>query len=85
MPNAMTLEQSARYGKARHVRRGLIVVIVIAVVLLLGRGWAAQRRFLSQVQGQLAADFELTALDGDTVRVADYRGKPVVLAFWAVG
>jgi cytochrome c biogenesis protein CcmG/thiol:disulfide interchange protein DsbE len=33
--------------------------------------------------GQVAPDFELETLDGGTVRLSDYRGRPVVLNFWA--
>jgi len=32
--------------------------------------------------GELAPDFELTDVNGDLIRLSDYRGsKPVVLAF----
>lgn len=34
-------------------------------------------------QGQLAPDFELKTLDGETVKLSDYRGKRVMLNFWA--
>lgn len=34
-------------------------------------------------QGDLAPDFELTTLDGKTVKLSDYRGKTVLLNFWA--
>ena len=33
--------------------------------------------------GDLAPDFELTTLAGDTVKLSDYRGKTVMLNFWA--
>lgn len=31
--------------------------------------------------GELAPDFELYDVGGSTVRLSDYRGKPVLLAF----
>lgn len=31
--------------------------------------------------GELAPDFELYDVEGNTVRLSDFRGKPVVLAF----
>lgn len=34
-------------------------------------------------RGDLAPDFELETLDGDTVRLSDFRGKRVMLNFWA--
>jgi peroxiredoxin len=33
--------------------------------------------------GNRAIDFQLPALDGKTVKLSDYRGKPVLLNFWA--
>jgi peroxiredoxin len=34
-------------------------------------------------QGSLAPDFLLESLDGNEVRLSEYRGQPVVLNFWA--
>lgn len=33
--------------------------------------------------GDPAPDFELATLDGGTARLSDYRGRPVILNFWA--
>lgn len=33
--------------------------------------------------GDRAPDFDLPALDGGTVRLADFRGRPLVVNFWA--
>lgn len=34
-------------------------------------------------KGEIAPDFELTTLKGETVRLSDYRGKRVFVNFWA--
>jgi hypothetical protein len=44
-----------------------------------------ERRFVSHVTNRPALDFELDSLDGQKVRLSDYRGKRVLLAFWAFG
>jgi len=33
--------------------------------------------------GQTAPDFEAATLDGKTVRLSDYAGRPIVVNFWA--
>jgi peroxiredoxin len=35
------------------------------------------------LQGKTAPDFELKALDGKTIHLSDYKGKAVLLNFWA--
>lgn len=34
-------------------------------------------------KGETAPDFELTTLDGETVRLSDYKGKKIILNLWA--
>jgi len=34
-------------------------------------------------RGNLAPDFELPTLDGETVHLSDFYGKPIMLNFWA--
>ena len=34
-------------------------------------------------KGEMAPDFELTTLDGERVKLSDYKGKKVILNFWA--
>ncbi len=44
---------------------------------------AAPQRNLPPSVGAEAADFSLTTLDGKTIHLSDYKGRPVVLNFWA--
>lgn len=72
------------------MRRDPFVIIVVAmvVVLMLVVGLKFARRSSPgsasvHTQGGLAPDFTLQSLDGKTVRLSDFHGKPVVLNFWA--
>jgi thiol-disulfide isomerase/thioredoxin len=74
------------------VRRDPVILIVVAMVvsLMLVFGFHMARRSsnpnagkTAQMKGQLAADFNLQSLDGKTVHLSDFRGKAVLLNFWA--
>ena len=68
------------------------IIIVVVVGLL---GWAvydfainneAEQELDPEVgleKGNLAPDFELETVDGETVKLSDFRGKKVLLNFWA--
>ncbi|MGC2063310.1 MAG: TlpA disulfide reductase family protein [Thermodesulfovibrionales bacterium] len=55
-------------------------LFVISILILLP---STQCLAENSGQGSLAPDFELTDLNGKTHRLADYRGKVVIINFWA--
>ncbi len=46
---------------------------------------AKQQELVANLTNKPAPNFELTALDGPKVKLSDFRGKPVLLAFFAYG
>lgn len=54
---------------------------VFALGLLLAGGCASPAIKV----GDHAPDFQLSSLDGRTVKLSDFRGKPILLSFWAYG
>jgi peroxiredoxin len=70
------------------VKRDPLVLVIVAMVVALMLVFAFKlARHPSQTPGAAqskpAPDFSLQSLEGKTVRLSDYRGKPVVLNFWA--
>ena len=67
----------------------IVVAIVISLMLVFGiqkarhNNSSASIGGTSKLQGQLAPDFALASLDGKTLKLSDYRGKAVLLNFWA--
>jgi cytochrome c biogenesis protein CcmG/thiol:disulfide interchange protein DsbE len=62
----------------------LIPLSVIPVIALLAYGFRTDPRAIpSPLVGRPAADFALRAFDGTAVRLDAYRGKVVVINFWA--
>lgn len=67
----------------------LIVAMVVTIMLVFGLQLARKSKedpadtASKGMQGKAAPNFELKALDGKTVRLTDYRGKAVLLNFWA--
>lgn len=67
-----------------------VVVIVAVSVMLVAAPYLARRAGVvkgpthqPEMKGQPAPEFALEALDGKTVRLSDFRGKAVLVNFWA--
>jgi len=75
------------------VKRNAFVFAILTTAILgmlaLGKWVDRQRQkhpvssLVGDVQGALAPDFELVTLDGQKVKLSDFRGKAVILNFWA--
>jgi thiol-disulfide isomerase/thioredoxin len=63
--------------------RLLLVLIPVLIVVAAGAYWYNQRAPSAPVVGKPAPPFQLTSLDGSKQSLSDYRGRPVVLNFWA--
>lgn len=65
----------------------IVLAVVISVMLVFGiqktRHSTTQSTGAGKLQGQLAPDFSLASLQGPTLKLSDYRGKAVLLNFWA--
>jgi len=70
-----------------------VFIIFSIVLLLIGAGWiwinktpvGSDSEKASQIPqaGFTAPDFSLVTIDGDEVKLSDYRGQPVILNLWA--
>ena len=65
------------------MKRLLCTSLLLGTVASAGCSRLAERYFISKVQDKPVPDFELTAIDGEKVRLSQFRGRPVVLAFWS--
>ena len=66
----------------------LVIAMVVSLMLVFGlhmarRNSGPQPPVGGNLAGQTAPDFTLTALDGRTIHLSDFRGKAVLLNFWA--
>lgn len=64
------------------ILKAILLVILASVLLLVGCPAGFQSSSAAQV-GKQAPDFTLQNLDDQSVSLSDFRGKPVLLNFWA--
>lgn len=57
----------------------LVLAVVLGLALATSAGWLTPGPRV----GDRAPDFALADLDGNPIRLSDYRGRPVILNFWA--
>jgi peroxiredoxin len=68
----------------------VFVALTVAVLAMLASGKYLDKthkrgsvRLVGDIKGIAAPDFNLLTLDGQKVKLSDYRGKAVLLNFWA--
>ena len=74
----------------RNVVVGAILVLTVSFMIYSGArrsrsGLAAAsiEKLTGEVKGKIAPEWELNTLDGKPVKLSDFRGKAVLLNFWA--
>lgn len=68
----------------RNVRFALVPLIVLPVAWLMFQGLGRDpREIASPLISLPAPDFTLVTMDGEQVSLADYRGRAVLVNFWA--
>lgn len=79
-------QQSGTAGVSPAAKKGVVLVIFIAAVVLLVLFLIAKKGSKGPgiiAEGDQAPQFALTSLDGKQVSLANFRGKVVMLHFWA--
>ena len=66
----------------------IVAIVIWAIGAPLGSGYAgddpmAEAGVKSLLETKKAPDFSLEDLDGNRVKLEEFRGKPVLLVFWA--
>ena len=63
------------------MKKQMLAIVLIAGVVWVGSGMGAPTP--QKMSRQAAADFQLTDLDGNPLQLSAFRGKVVLLDFWA--
>ncbi len=60
-----------------------ICKILFAFVLSIAPAWGGSQSLIAVADKPAAPDFSLADIDGNTHRLSDYRGRVVIINFWA--
>jgi len=69
--------------KKKEILNTVLLISVIITTLVFGGLSAGCAPAQGTRTGNLAPDFQLASLGGQTVSLSDFRGNPVLLNFWA--
>jgi len=86
-PTAVPADQPTVQPNRRNPLALVVVAVVAAAMLYFGlhmaRGSGANRHPLGMAYGTPAPEFTLESLDGKTVSLSEFKGKAVLVNFWA--
>ncbi len=86
-PGTPAPPQPGPESKARSLAIIFVIIAVVMGMILAGKylvkRQGGENLAASNVVGLSAPDFELGSLDSKKIKLSDYRGKAVVLNFWA--
>jgi peroxiredoxin len=89
-----SLPEGQEPGPRKLTPRKILLLALALILIVVFSGWLTERRLTStddMIDGQLsvqpigepAPDFRLKSTDGREIKLSEYRGRPVVVSFWA--
>src|SRR5699024_1179865 len=74
-----------------HLKKWIIVIVIAGLLGYAVYDFASTKGGTAEKEepdtgiekGDMAPDFELETMDGETVKLSDFRGEKVMLNFWA--